>query len=196
MQRITLFSFIFICLFLSFSVKAQEDTTRQSQILDSMSVQVGKELFVSCAACHAIDKKVIGPALKDVTQKYEEAWLIRFIRNSQALIKQGDPQALAVYNDYNQLIMPNHDFSDTEIRSILDYITNESRIVATQSSQKEIISRPKLPLKVYYRPLYFKDQPVFWIAIALITTFLVLILLFIIKISNIIRSKKKNIQER
>lgn len=186
----TIFSNL-IVLLLTFNIQAQADTS-QIVVFDSASVAAGKNLFISCAACHAIDKKIIGPALKDIHKKYEQDWLIKFIRNSQQLIKQGDAQALASYNEYNQLVMPNHDFSDEEILQILDYIAAESQILATKADQEEeAISRPNSPLKPNYQPFYPKDHPIFWSLIGLVIGFLALILFFIIKISNIIKAKKE-----
>ena len=180
-----------IILLLTFTIQAQADTT-EVVVFDAASVEAGKELFISCAACHALDKKVIGPALKDVHKKYEEKWLIKFIRNSQQLIKQGDAQALAVYNEYNQLVMPNHDFSDAEILNILDYIAAESQILATKADQEEeAISRPNSPLRPNYQPFYPKDHPIFWSLIGLVIGFLALVLYFIIKISSLIKAKKE-----
>lgn len=193
MLRTRLSNSIILGLLLTFHIYGQADTTTQTVVFDSVSVAAGKNLFTSCAACHALDKKVIGPALKDVHKKYEQSWLIKFIRNSQELVKQGEPQALAVYNDYNQLVMPSHDFSDTEILQILDYIAAESHLLETKTSQKEAISRPSLPLKINYQPLYPQDHPIFWVVISSVIGFLILILYFIIKISNIIKVKKQTL---
>ena len=36
----------------------------------------GKKLFnANCAACHKLNKKAVGPALKGVTAKYDKEWL-------------------------------------------------------------------------------------------------------------------------
>ena len=49
---------------------------------------VGKKLFnTNCAACHKLNKKAVGPALKGVTSKYEKEWLYSWIKNSSAMIK-------------------------------------------------------------------------------------------------------------
>ena len=77
-----------------------------SALAFGQDAKVGEEIFkANCASCHAIDKKVIGPALKGVTAKYSEEWLIKWIRNNEALRKTGDAQALAIYNEYNGAAM-------------------------------------------------------------------------------------------
>ena len=54
----------------------------------------GKALFnAQCAACHKLDAKMTGPALRGVGTKYEKEWLYKWIRNSAELIKSGDERA-------------------------------------------------------------------------------------------------------
>ena len=52
-----------------------------------------------------LNKKLIGPALKGVSNKYEKEWLYSWIKNSAALIKSGDDQAVAIYEEYNKVAM-------------------------------------------------------------------------------------------
>ena len=86
-------------------------------------IQKGKSLFNSqCAACHKLNKKLIGPALRGVSAKYEKDWLYSWIKNSAAMIKAGDPQAVAIYEEYNKVAMnafPN--LSNEDIDNILAY---------------------------------------------------------------------------
>ncbi|MCE7996896.1 MAG: cytochrome c [Roseivirga sp.] len=88
----------------------------------------GYKLFQDwgCKTCHAIDRKVVGPALANVRDRRSDDWLKAFIRNSSALIGTDDETAVKIYNEYNQLQMPAHDLTDAEILSILDYITKAS----------------------------------------------------------------------
>ena len=86
-------------------------------------IQKGKSLFNSqCAACHKLNRNLVGPALKGVSAKYEKDWLYSWIKNSQGLIKSGDPQAVAVYEEWNKVAMnsfPN--LSNEDIDNILAY---------------------------------------------------------------------------
>lgn len=85
----------------------------------------GKQLFnQNCAACHALNRKMTGPALAGVYDKYEGdlEWLSKWIRNNQSLIKAGDDRALAIYNEYNQAQMNAFPtLSDQDIKDILAY---------------------------------------------------------------------------
>ena len=108
----------FFSLILFFSSTFFLDLTSQEP-----DIQKGKSLFNSqCAACHKLNRKLVGPALKGVSAKYEKEWLYSWIKNSSALIKSGDEQAVAIYEEYNKVAMnafPN--LSNDDIDNILAY---------------------------------------------------------------------------
>lgn len=79
-----------------------------------------------CTSCHAINKQVVGPALAGVYDKYEREWLYSWIKNSQAMVKAGDPQAVAIFNEYNQSVMTAFALTNKEIDDILYYIRVET----------------------------------------------------------------------
>lgn len=87
-------------------------------------VAEGEKLFnANCTSCHALNEKVVGPALSGVDKRHSEAWLIKWIKNSQALVKAGDAEALKVYNENNQSVMTSFEnLSDAQVKSILEYI--------------------------------------------------------------------------
>ena len=91
----------------------------------------GKELFnANCAACHKMDAKATGPALRGVADKYDTPWLYKWIRNSSELIKSGDAQAVKVFNENNKAVMSAFpQLSDTDIDDILAY-TSEPKAEA------------------------------------------------------------------
>lgn len=65
--------------------------------------ELGESLFkTNCASCHKRYKKALGPALYGVTERRDIEWLYTWIKNSAAMIKSGDAQAVALYNEYNQ----------------------------------------------------------------------------------------------
>ena len=83
----------------------------------------GKSLFnANCASCHKLNKKLIGPALKGVSAKYEKEWLYSWIKNSAAMIKSGDERAVAIYEEYNKVAMNSFtQLSNEDIDNILAY---------------------------------------------------------------------------
>lgn len=86
-------------------------------------VAAGEALFKSnCAACHKMDSKAVGPALRGVADKFEKDWLHNWIRNSQAMVAAGDPLAVKLFEENNKMIMtPFPALSDADIDNILAY---------------------------------------------------------------------------
>ncbi|WP_312790889.1 cytochrome c3 family protein [Sphingobacterium sp.] len=97
--------------------------------LHAQDVKEGEKIFKSkCTSCHAIDRKVVGPALKGIPETKDEAWLIKWIKNSQALIASGDAEAVKIFEENNKLVMTSFtDLSDDQIKSVLAYITDASK---------------------------------------------------------------------
>lgn len=83
----------------------------------------GKKLFkANCSACHKLDKKLIGPALGDVTQRRTEEWLLAWIKDNAALRASGDADAVAIFDEYNGSMMTAFPgLSDQDIFDILQY---------------------------------------------------------------------------
>ena len=90
---------------------------------DDEAVQAGKKLFnTNCAACHKLNKRAVGPALKGISTKYDKEWLYSWIKNSTAMIKSGDAQAVAIYEEYNGSVMTSFpQFSNVDIDNIIAY---------------------------------------------------------------------------
>ena len=89
----------------------------------SQDAAKGKELFnANCAACHKLDGKATGPALRDVAAKYDKEWLYKWIKNSGELIKSGDAQAVKVFEENNKVPMTAFpQLSNEDIDNILAY---------------------------------------------------------------------------
>ena len=89
----------------------------------------GKQLFnQNCAACHALNRKMTGPALANVEQRlYEDEgldkqWLYAWIKNSAGMIAAGDDYANRIYNEYNKAAMTAFPtLSNADIDNILAY---------------------------------------------------------------------------
>ncbi len=89
----------------------------------------GKSLFnTNCASCHKLDKKMTGPALRNVEQRLaddeglDREWLYAWIRNSAGMIKDGDTYANKIYNEYNGTAMTAFpQLTDEDLNNILAY---------------------------------------------------------------------------
>jgi mono/diheme cytochrome c family protein len=96
----------------------------------------GKSLFnANCAACHQLDKKMTGPALRYVETRLSEEegldreWLNAWIRNSSALIKSGDAYANKIYAEYNGSAMTAFpQLSDDDLTNILAYTAQDKAV--------------------------------------------------------------------
>ena len=111
-SRIALLLTTYLFFFSSFTAFAQEP-----------DIQAGKKLFnANCAACHKLNKKAVGPALRGVSAKYDRDWLYKWIKNSSAMIKDGDPQAVSIWEEYNKVAMNAFPLlSNSDIDNILAY---------------------------------------------------------------------------
>ena len=79
-----------------------------------------------CTACHALNKQVVGPALKGVTERHDEAWLIKWTKNAPAMIASGDPAAKKLFDQYKPMVMTAFpELSDDDVKNIYAYIKAE-----------------------------------------------------------------------
>ncbi len=106
-------------------------------------IQAGKALFNSnCAACHQLNRKAVGPALRGVTEKYDKEWLYSWIKNGTQMIKDGDPQAVAIWEEYNRAVMTNYpQFSNEQIDNILAYTNYTPTAPAPAVATAETVSQ-------------------------------------------------------
>ena len=83
----------------------------------------GKELFNSnCAACHKLDAKMTGPALRGISSKVSKDWIYKWVHNSAAMIKSGDAEAVRVSAEFNGAVMtPFPQLSTGDIDNIIAY---------------------------------------------------------------------------
>ncbi len=61
----------------------------------------GQDLFkLTCAACHTVGKgKLVGPDLQNISEKRSQDWLVSFIKSSGTMIKSGDADAVAIFEE-------------------------------------------------------------------------------------------------
>ncbi|NGY36298.1 c-type cytochrome [Flavobacterium sp. XN-5] len=109
----------------------------------------GKELFNSnCAACHKLDAKSTGPALRGIAEKHDMPWMYKWVQNSAALIKSGDKAAVKVFEENNKVPMTAFPaLSESNIDDIIAYTSEKKEeapaavagaVVAGESNQSGI----------------------------------------------------------
>ncbi len=82
----------------------------------------GKQAFESkCLACHSVGQgKKLGPDLAGVSKRRSEAWLAKWLKSPEEMLKT-DADAKAMLKEYNNLPMPNQSLGDAEIKQYIKY---------------------------------------------------------------------------
>jgi len=94
--------------------------------------QNGEALFqANCSSCHKVKERVVGPALQGIENRRSEEWILKWVKNSQAVVKSGDEYAVKLFKEYN-VMMPPQSLKDDEIKAILAYIKTEAEKVETK----------------------------------------------------------------
>ncbi|MEJ6694527.1 MAG: c-type cytochrome [Chitinophagales bacterium] len=125
----------------------------------------GKSLFKSqCQSCHLPDKKMTGPALQYVRQRWidnadykdktGEEWLYEWIRNNSSVLATGHTYANALYNEYDKSVMSLFpQLSDEEIDDILYYADNfdkgSSPAAMTAAGGGETVVQSSFPMETF-----------------------------------------------
>lgn len=145
----------------------------------------GKTIFTTrCASCHNVNKVLTGPALSGLDQRRTIEWIVQFVKSSQTLVKKGDTAAVALFEKFNRIPMPDHpDLTEAHIRSIVDYIKSESSTAATE---KAPFARPH-KLRPAYVPLSGSDYGFFAGFLAVVAV-LVAVLIFAVHVKSFERA--------
>lgn len=123
-------------------------------------VEEGKAIFSArCASCHNMNKDLTGPALSGVHERRSLDWIVSFVKSSQSLVKAGDKDAVAVFEKFNKIPMPDHpDLTDENIMNVVEYIKTESSNSA--ATAKAPFAKPG-KLRPAYTPLSTSNYGVF-----------------------------------
>lgn len=166
-------SLALLLLFLPFFAISQEAKTEALN---------GKELFRNnCKACHNVDKKLVGPALKGVEERRDSAWIYNFIKSSQSMIKAGDETAAALFQEYGEIPMPDQGVNNLEIAAILDYIKEASAVVIPSNP----IQRPVEPPITYSDHFRFSNYA-FWLPFTIMVIMMVAVFYYLTIYSDIV----------
>lgn len=93
-------------------------------IVQAQDANQGQQTFQTlCSACHTIGGgSLVGPDLKGVEERRSEAWIIGFVQHSQQMVASGDADAVAIFEEYNRIPMPDQPLNEAEILAVLDYV--------------------------------------------------------------------------
>ena len=111
----------------------------------------GKQLFKNnCASCHNMEKKVVGPALKNVVKNQGEDWTTSWIKNNNKLRASGDKHANQIFKEYNGMAMPAYEhLGDEAIVDLTAYLAQyndkKAEAVANQpapAATQQVVVQP------------------------------------------------------
>ena len=106
--------------------------------------EAGKQLFKNnCASCHNMEKRVVGPALKNVVKNQGEEWTTSWIINNNKLRASGDKHANDIFKEYNGMAMPAYEHLGSDaISNIVSYLTqyNDKKAEAEANKPAPIAS--------------------------------------------------------
>ena len=134
-SRKLIFSIAFV-LSISFSIVAQTTVAPPAPVAAAAPAAgdpaAGKAIFnAQCAACHKLDAKMTGPALRNVITKHDKEWLYKWIANSTALIKSGDAEAVKLWEEYKPSVMTAFpQLSHADIDNVIAYTSEPIAVAA------------------------------------------------------------------
>ena len=153
----------------------------------AVPAEEGKTIFMTrCAACHNVNKVMTGPALAGVDQRRSREWITKFVQSSQSLVKSGDKDAVALYQKFNRVTMPDHpDLTKDHIKSIVEFIKSESKPVG---DEKAPFAKPGTR-PTGYKPLSLANDYLIFLVYLATVGILLGVLLFAVHVNSF---KQKN----
>jgi cytochrome c551/c552 len=150
----------------------------------------GKAIFAArCASCHNVNKTLTGPALAGLDERRSMDWIVKFVQSSQSLVKSGDKDAVAVFEKFNKIPMPDHsDLSADKIATIVEYIKTESKV----EEAKAPFAKPS-KLRPAYTPLSISNDYAFFIGFLAIVGLLIAVLLFAVQLKQYDRKHQSEV---
>ena len=122
-----LYNFILLSSFLYSCSEDKKDDTETSipplaAVYDPVLATKGEELFKKkCYSCHRENEKLIGPAMRGVTQRREPEWIMRMILEPEVMLKE-DPIAIKLLEEHGGSPMSNMHLSEYEARAVYEYL--------------------------------------------------------------------------
>ncbi len=93
--------------------------------IDTELAAVGEETFIiKCSACHKMDERYVGPALRDVTQRRSPAFIMNMILNPEGMLAE-HPEARAMLAQF-AVPMANQNLTEDQARAVLEYLRVEA----------------------------------------------------------------------
>lgn len=88
----------------------------------------GEEIYNKmCMSCHSLtDKVLMGPGLQGVGERRSEEWIMKWVRDPQAVLASGDKDAVKLFEEFNKVPMPGFpQLTDDEIKDFLAFVKSK-----------------------------------------------------------------------
>lgn len=94
--------------------------------IDPDLAETGEGIFtIKCSACHKMDERYVGPALRDVTERRSPAFIMNMILNPEGMLAQ-HPEVRALLAQY-AVPMANQNLTEADARAVLEYLREEAQ---------------------------------------------------------------------
>jgi cytochrome c2 len=105
---------------------------------------------LNCTSCHTIGGgRLVGPDLRNVTERKDRAWLARFIVDPKSVIDSGDAYAIKLLDESRGVVMTGvPGMTIDRAMNLLDLIEAESALEKSQFAGIEISDRPFTPADI------------------------------------------------
>lgn len=96
--------------------------------LDPSTAGAGPSMFrTRCASCHTIGNgDFVGPDLLGVTTTRDHQWLTKFLLAPDKALADKDPIAVALFNKYNKVKMPNLHMPPQDVKLLIEYLETQT----------------------------------------------------------------------
>ncbi|GAC1389176.1 MAG: hypothetical protein NVSMB45_19070 [Ginsengibacter sp.] len=133
------------------------------------NITSGKSTFTShCSSCHLLGSVLVGPDLTNVDKRHSADWILKFVKSSQTVVKSGDKEAVALFDQFKMVMPDQLDLSENDIRSVISYISS--------TSVSAIIEKPPLATPFVLKP---NNLPIVRSNYFIISFYLILVTLLI-----------------
>lgn len=158
-----------------------------STLFATDSEDKGKAIFTTrCASCHNVNAQVVGPALAKVDERRQVEWIVSFVHSPKSMIDKKDTAAVALYNKFNHVVMPDHqDLSADDIKNVLAYIKSETKTVTAAAAP---FAKPGSIVQSY-KPLSFQEHYGFFVIFLLAVFVMVGLFVFAVSVKDIQRDR-------
>jgi len=110
----------------------------------AVSQETANYFRANCMSCHTVGGgRLTGPDLKNVSDRKDRDWLIRFMLNPRSVIDSGDPYASQMLEDARGAVMPNvSGMTEERAGALLELLAVESALEESQFKGLDISDRP------------------------------------------------------